>query len=819
VIEDSIWTTAQYGLLGLAANGLLLLGSFWLAIHGFKQPRGLPTVLATAIVFWTASTVGAIALGICRAIQLVPMLAWGAVLAAIGGIVRWRRAEGDPDTSTGPVTEPLSWDAVFSLSLLSSAALILAMKSLLLGVKVVSDGPIYHLYFAARWWKAGRLFLVATPFGENAATYFPANGDIWFTWLMASWGGDRLAKVGQAPFLALASLAAYGCARRLGAGRSASVVATCWFASSTPLLLFSFEPNVDTIFVAGYLMATYFFLRAAQRPQETAAWLLGGLAAGEALGTKAVGIVFVPPLLALALVAILLQRAPAQSKLLRTFVVVFGPLVSGGFWSIRNTLLTGNPLYPLEVSLLGHSLWHGWYGPEAMKSSPYYLPLGYWRALGDILLAVFDPRMGPLWIAALVLGWAIKSPRTNGTRRWIAIFSIGAVLNVVLYWVCIPYRTQQRFMLQALGLAVAPLAVTLDQSRWLRRAAAVMLALHLLTPQAWPIALSEGTIPWDISPHIPNAVVDPALFSSRIGRAFHADTSKQSAIGLELLIGMVLCAVVAVGALSRVSVRSQRTGLRLTLIAGSSALFIALGYVDIWRDLIDPRLRFYPVFPEFFAGWLELESRSGTSGVRVAYAGTNIPYYLLASGLRNEVRYVNIDRHRDWLMHDYHREVMRHGLGNWPNSRPGWDRTAPEFQAWLDNLEAEGIQVLVVTRVNPDEGPHNVADSDAFPIERRWADSHPEWFEPLYGQRENDPWFRLYRFRRKASAVRSARIEEPSQDRTCAISRWASSFSTNRTGFARIPAPAGTDIGKRIGSELTAPSRWISSLARRSRFR
>ena len=153
---------------------------------------------------------------------------------------------------------------MISLSLLLTAILVLGMKSLLLAVKVVSDGPIYHLYFAARWWKAGRLFLVASPFGENAATYFPANGDVWFTWLMATWGGDRLAKVGQVPFLVLASMAVFGCARRLGAGRSASLVATCWFASSTPLLLFSFEPNVDTIFVAGYLMAAYFFLAASR---------------------------------------------------------------------------------------------------------------------------------------------------------------------------------------------------------------------------------------------------------------------------------------------------------------------------------------------------------------------------------------------------------------------------------------------------------------------------------------------------------------------------------------------------------------------------
>jgi hypothetical protein len=123
----------------------------------------------------------------------------------------------------------------------------------------------------------------------------------------------------------------------------------------------------------------------------------------------------------------------------------------------------------------------------------------------------------------------------------------------------------------------------------------------------------------------------------------------------------------------------------------------------------------------------------------------------MARGLRNDVRYVNIDGHRDWLMHDYHREAMKLGQGTWPNSRQGWDRMSPDFQAWVDSLEAEGIQLLVVTRVNPSEGPHNVADAEYFPIERQWADSHPDWFEPLYGQRENDPWFRLYRLRRGRS--------------------------------------------------------------------
>src|SRR5262249_53130587 len=154
---------------------------------------------------------------------------------------RWLGSRGDPGVPREPKVRevPLSWDAILCLALVIAAASFHGMPSLLQAVKVVSDGPIYHLYFAARWWKAGRLFLVAAPFGENAATYFPANGDLWFTWLMASWGGDNLAKVGQAPFLLLAGAAAYGCARSLGVGRSAGVVATSWFVTSTPLLLFS----------------------------------------------------------------------------------------------------------------------------------------------------------------------------------------------------------------------------------------------------------------------------------------------------------------------------------------------------------------------------------------------------------------------------------------------------------------------------------------------------------------------------------------------------------------------------------------------------
>ncbi|MGP0068043.1 MAG: glycosyltransferase family 39 protein [Isosphaeraceae bacterium] len=738
-------------LVGALANGLLAAGSYGIAGYGLGQPRGLPRLLGAGVIFWTAITVGLEGLGAFGAIGLYPVLAWAGMIFVVGLGVKWRRAVGVPEVPDDLREEAsLGWDALLVLSLVLTAAILLAIPSLLLAVKVVSDGPIYHLYFAARWWKAGRLILVAAPFGENAATYFPANGDLWFTWLMVSWGGESLAKIGQAPFLLLAGASAYGCARSLGISRSASLIATCWFVSSIPLFLFSFEPNVDTIFVAGYLLSAYFFLRFARGEGKTSALVLGALAAGEAIGTKAVGVVFVPPLIVLMLATIEFQSVPRRSKLIRTLAVVLAPAVTGGYWFGRNLVLTGNPLYPLEVRWMGQTLLAGWYGPDAMRTSPYYLPIGDWRALGDILLAVLDPRLAPIWLASVAGAWAVKNPKVRESGRWIAVFSILAVLNIALYWFVIPYRTQQRFMLQALGLAVVPLAATLDRGRWLRYAGTLLLAAHVLTPESWPFPAREDAIPWDLSPVIPNAMgalvpLFPGREPGPRARSGSVPMIQLTTVGVILLAGIMVWAWSRGGATTLQRWPRQRWALATTATAG----FLLLAFFHVGTGAFEPRIRFYdPRFRDYYVGWLNFETRCGPAGTRVAYAGTDLPYYLLGQGLRNEVRYINIDGHRDWLLHDYHREALSHGKGTWPNSRPGWDRLQRDYRAWLSNLDAEGIQLLVVTRANPDEGPHNIADAEGFPIEKVWADSHPERFQPLYGRDERDPLFRIYRVRR-----------------------------------------------------------------------
>ncbi|MDR3638100.1 MAG: glycosyltransferase family 39 protein [Isosphaeraceae bacterium] len=734
MLVGCLWTIALNGTVGLAGYGV--------ARYGLRQPPGLPRLLAAFVLAWVWATLGLEVLGTLGLLARLPLLLWsGAGLGAAA--LFWRRDRSPEPLLTAAAPAAWETESVVALGLALWAAGLFGADSLLYPVKVVSDGPIYHLYFAARWWKAERLFLIAAPFGETAATYFPAVGDLWFTWLMAGWGGDRLAKIGQVPFLIVSSLAAYALARRLGAGRSAALLAVIWFATSTPLILFAFEPNVDTIFAAGYLLAAYFLMRDALGDDDGPSLALGALAAGCALGAKAIGVVFVPVLLALAALGLIARRRGRRRTVLGLLALALLPMVTAGYWYGRNLALTGNPLYPLRVEVAGRVWLTGWYASGAMRQSVYYLPVSLWGACADHLLAVVDPRFAPLWVASLAGAWAWGRRQAAADRPMIWACAALAVVNIGLFWFLIAYRTQQRFMYPALGLSVAPLAATLDRGRWLRVTAAVLLALHLLTPQAWPFVTEGDSVPWDLCDLIPNGVGAPVPLpsnGSKLLRAW-AQPKTRTALGAMLLVG--------VGAIGVAWAWSQATRPRDTRARQVRAWLATAAWAAVVLGLnsapqVESARTFFPAFPDYRQGWLQFDARSGPTGARVAYAGTDLPYYLLGAGLRNEVRYVNVDAHRDWLMHDYHRAA---GYPAWPGPRPGWDRLHPDYDAWLANLRAERIQLLVVTRANPNEGRHNIADREGFPIERVWADAHPETFEPLYGEVERDPRFRLYRVR------------------------------------------------------------------------
>jgi len=723
-----VWTTgwvwASLGLISLAIMGYAASRKL------FCQPRGWPRILGTAIIAWTWMTAGTQFLGITGYLFRSTLIAWSVGGAVLALLVPCRRTE---QNGARDELDASSWDwaATISLGVILGASFEYGTNSLLLPPKIVSDGPIYHLFFAARWWKEGRLFLIAFPFGENAATYFPAGGDLWLSWLMTVFGGDRLARVGQAPFFGLAVLSVLAIARQLGAGRSAAVVASAWFASSLPLFIFSFEANVDDLFIAGYLSACYFGLRFAL-DGELGTLALAGLAAGGAWGSKPAATTFLPPLLAIGgLIVLFRPRTTRRERVWGLLILCLTPLIMAGFWYVRNACLTGNPLYPLRLTVPGRTVLAGWYDLSAMQQSQFYISVTDWRAMLDILFQLMDARLAPFWFAALAGGWAIGCKRYP-FDRWIWAFAMLAVSNFALFWLVIPYRTQQRFALHALGLAAVPLAMLFNRSGWLRLLGSSLLIVHMMTHESWPFGRGGDMPIWRFSQSFPrgsSALIDISQRPTGFGFVF-------AGLGVAYLWGW---------ASRRGSRSSQAYAIAVTIactLAGP-AIFDRASSAARNGELTRSA---FPNLREYQAGWRALDRLCPPGGAHIAYAGTNLPYFLMGSGLRNDVRYVNIDAHPDWQMHNYHQTARLRGEPDvWDTPIPGWDRIRPDYDAWLANLRAERIDFLVVARANPNDAPFNVADATGFPIERKWAADHPEAFAPVYGVRPADPQFRVYR--------------------------------------------------------------------------
>ena len=724
------------------------VGSHLGAKHALRQPPGWPRALAAGVLAWGWVTVSLQVLGGIGLLDRAGMFVTAGLglAAALLSKVKWP-APPDPPKSAA---SPAGTATAIALGLVILSAMMIGIPSLLGPPKIVSDGPIYHLYFAARWWKAGRIFRIAFPFGESAATYFPANGDLWFSGLMTLYGGDRPARVGQSPFLILAGASCFAIARRFGAKAPAAMVATAWFLTSLPLFLFGFEANVDAFFVAGYLATIYFGLRHALDSGGAPALVLAGLAAGLAWGTKATSSAFIPPLLILGGVIVWTRPLPRRDRAVHLIILGVFALVPCGFWFARSLLATGNPFYPMHMEVLGRVILRGWYRTSAMSRSQFHLPVGDWRSLISILFTVFDPRLAPFWLAALCGAWQVgktRSPRD----RWVWGLAGLAIGNVAIYWLAIPYRTQQRFMLQAVGLAAIPLALTLERSRVLLWGALALLAIHLSTVQSWPIGRPGERAPWELSNRVPmvgGALLDVDLSPATLGEIVSQSGGWEA---LAILAGVTGSSFLLGWLWSRTGPGGSRLG---GVIALAATLAVALGYALAIDDEGRLSHRIFPRFPPYDRGWEALEALSPPMGTRVAYAGTNLPVLLMAGGLRNDVVYVNIDAHRDWLLHDYHLSAREWGdpdpwvapdSGPLDGPRPGWDRIHPEYRAWLANLEAEGVGLLVVAKANPSDGRYNLADVEHFPIERVWADAHPESFSLAYPRDGIDPEMRIYR--------------------------------------------------------------------------
>lgn len=690
------------------------------------------------------------AAGMCLAAQVVSSLGWltlevlGAVWCGVGALavlIDWVVPRPPSPTVAPQDDPPPAWHARLYLTVVLAMVGYYAFRAFVLAVEPVSDAPMYHLYFAARWLKAGRLDIVPIPFGESAAGYFPSNAELIYVWWMLPFHADTLAKLGQLPFALLGAVAVFGLARELGASRTAGTYAAASYLAVGPICAHSALANVDLAMACFELAAVYFLVVCCRRFTRSD-WALAGLACGVFVGTKYVALTYAVLVLPLVVGALCTPTAsggrddsPADKPgtgaiLLRLVTFLICALVAGAYWYARNWVVTGNPLFPLDVHIGAWTVFPGAYDRVAMLNHIHHIPVTDVLGLVGMVINAWGGwfLVPAAWAWVWGPGRSVQTTSPHATpigellpgrvRFWLWCMPVA---HVALYWLSIPYQNQFRFLYPATGLAMVWLAAVQGRARAWRWATVVLLWgawLASALVSLGPFHLGLKATVW-LVPLMPTRAVAIVVF------------------GLwAIVLGIVIFA---------------RSGAaRRTLGIGVCACLLAiwLGSAVVGVDGVPDASLPTSIVPvtsrQFAPAWLTLERL--TDGDRVAYAGTNLPYYLFGTRLKNTVRYVAVNTHRDFLFHDYVALARsRPGYRLPDTAKRTYERDGADYAAWLTNLRAERVRWLFVTNMHPWEQRFYASDPEGYPVERTWADQHPEHFLLVYGHR--DPWAKIYRVR------------------------------------------------------------------------
>lgn len=391
------------------------------------------------------------------------------------------------------------------------------------------DGISYHLPVVAGWLRQGSLALPADAHYYDA---IPANADL-LSLLTLATGWEGFTEAWNVLSAAAAVVGSYVLSRVIGVDRTGSAVGAIVVAGMPIVLYQTFSSYVD-LFVAGFLVAGGALLAGFATGRGTsgeprAAMVAAGLACGLAVGAKATAwpVVF----LITAVVAVWLALARDHRGRPWALLVLFlGAVAAPGlFWFVRNYAATGNPAFPLEITVFGLTVFPGTsasritvdpYGTNVLNVLLDWMlypwlepkPFGYPYSVGT--------GLGPLFASLAVPGglytiWTLcfdsHGASSTDRRRRFAVLAALAIL-VACWWFAL--SPLWRFGLPSLILACVLAAPFFQEfHRWspnllgtLLVAAAVLFGAIASLPAAQSVAhrLYHGEWDWADAYHLPS---------------------------------------------------------------------------------------------------------------------------------------------------------------------------------------------------------------------------------------------------------------------------------------------------------------------------
>lgn len=361
------------------------------------------------------------------------------------------------------------------------------------------DSLVYHLPMAVEWSKTGQLLPLSFP---TFLGYMPGGAELLMAFNLMTWQSDMYVSIIQFPFLLLTALAVYQIGRTLGARRLAAAIGAA-LVFAVPVFVKEIQRSyVDIIFMALVMITLAYALKYWRQPT----WVnlaLGAMAAGLAAGVRFTAFHFLLPVLIFFLLGFIFARQtqPVRRRLwpvvkkIGAFVLI--AVIAGGYWYIRNWIITGNPIYPSPLHLGGVTIFPSGISPSYAN---FLGGMTIWPNLWHFDLAPYREAIlqsfgwpliisaGVIVVVAFIGTIIIKSP---WREKLLKIFLICLPLYALFIYTTIPFSAHVNQALRYFFVALPLVAVAaVIIASWHKIAAYLVagLIIGLTVYSFWPTA-------------------------------------------------------------------------------------------------------------------------------------------------------------------------------------------------------------------------------------------------------------------------------------------------------------------------------------------
>jgi hypothetical protein len=319
------------------------------------------------------------------------------------------------------------------------------------------DSLMYHLPIVGNIMQSGAIM-------ENPANFeidtfiniFPKNMELFFLWNVIFLKNSSITDLSQLPFLIVGILTTYSIASKLDIKVKSALFSSLLFFF-TPIVILQINTNYIDIAVSVLLLIVINYLlyespsfknilsHTVEKDDRKVPIILAGVTAGILLGSKGSGPLFAIIILSAIIVQEFIKyrqqiyaKTPEEKfdvikdSVISYIIYFFLPLIMlGSYWYIKNWMLYGNPVYPMEITVFDITLFKGLFKkmrdpvPLLIENSTYLSRLFHvWMEKVEFYL--YDSRLsgfGPLWTILLLpsLVFACINAAINKRYNWLFI--------------------------------------------------------------------------------------------------------------------------------------------------------------------------------------------------------------------------------------------------------------------------------------------------------------------------------------------------------------------------------------------------------------